>query len=46
MKIYLSKFYSVNIPSINKPSIYKDIKLAYYGGKTGAYGPYGGNLNY
>lgn len=46
MKIYLSKFYSVNIPSINKPSIYKDIKKAYYGGKTGAYGPYGGNLNY
>ncbi len=34
MKIYLNKYYNDNIPMINKPSIYKDIKQGYYGGIT------------
>ncbi len=34
MKIYLNKYYNDNIPLINKPSIYKDIKQGYYGGIT------------
>ena len=34
------------IPNINKPSIYKDIKQAYYGGITEVYRPQGENLYY
>ncbi len=46
MKIYLSRYYRNNIPQINKPSIYKDLKQAYYGGITEVYRPYGENLFY
>lgn len=46
MKIYLNKYYNDNIPMINKPSIYKDIKQGYYGGITEVYKPYGENLFY
>ena len=46
MKIYLNKFYKDNIPSIKKPSIYADLKKAYYGGITEVYKPYGQNLFY
>ena len=46
MKIFMSKYYNNNIPSINKPSVYNDIKLAYYGGITEVYKPYGENLFY
>lgn len=44
-----SKYYlSVDkpIPHINKKSIYRDIKLGYYGGNTEVYKPYGENLYY
>lgn len=46
MKILLNKYYDNNIPKINKPSIYRDIKEAYYGGITEVYEPYGKNLFY
>jgi hypothetical protein len=46
MKIFLSKYYNYNIPLINKPSIYKDIKQAYYGGMTEVYIPHGKDLYY
>lgn len=46
MKIYLNNYYNDNIPIINKPSIYKDIKQGYYGGITEVYKPYGENLFY
>jgi len=46
LKIYLKNFYNNNIPIINKTSIYKDIKEAYYGGITEVYKPYGENLYY
>ena len=46
MKIYLNKYYNNNIPNINKPSIYNDIKQGYYGGITEVYKPYGENLLY
>jgi hypothetical protein len=46
IKIYLNKYYNDNIPMINKPSIYKDIKQGYYGDITEVYKPYGENLFY
>lgn len=46
MKLYMTKYYNNNIPSINKPSLYNDVKLAYYGGITEVYKPYGENLYY
>jgi len=46
MKIYLSRYYNKNISQINKPSIYKDLKQAYYGGITEVYRSYGENLFY
>ena len=46
MKLFMSKYYNNNIPNINKPSLYNDIKLAYYGGITEVYKPYGENLYY
>ena len=46
VKIYLKDFYNNNIPDINKASLYKDIKEAYYGGITEVYKPYGENLYY
>ena len=46
MKIFLNKFYSENIPLINKRSIYEDIKLSYFGGVTEIYRPYGEDLYY
>lgn len=46
VKIFLKDFYNTNIPNINKASIYKDIKQAYYGGITEVYKPYGRNLYY
>ena len=44
--IFLKDFYNYNIPNINKPSIYRDIKQAYYGGITEVYKPFGQNLYY
>lgn len=46
VKIFLKDFYLNNIPNINKISIYKDIKEAYYGGITEVYKPTGRNLFY
>lgn len=46
VKIYLKDFYNSNIPNINKASLYKDIKQAYYGGITEVYKPHGHNLYY
>lgn len=46
LMIFLSKYYHNNIPNINKTSIYRDIKQAYYGGITEVYKPYGENLYY
>lgn len=45
MKLYLNKHYNENIPRINKPSIYSDIKQAYYGGITEVYKPEGHNYD-
>lgn len=46
VNIFLNNFDKNNIPMINKPNIYKDIKQAYYGGITEVYKPYGENLFY
>lgn len=46
VRIFLKDFYDNNIPNINKPSIYRDIKQAYYGGITEVYKPSGNNLFY
>ena len=46
IKIYLTKFYSTDIPLINKRSVYEDIKKSYFGGITEVYRPYGENLYY
>ena len=46
VNLFLSKYYKDNIPNINKPSIYNDIKEGYYGGITEVYKPYGENLYY
>lgn len=46
VRIFLKDYYNNNIPLINKPSIYKDIKEAYYGGMTEVYRPWGRNLFY
>jgi hypothetical protein len=45
-RVFLNKYYNNNIPNINKSSIYRDIKQAYYGGITEVYRPYGKNLYY
>jgi hypothetical protein len=45
-RVYLTEYYVNNIPTINKASIYKDIKEAYYGGITEVYKPFGVNLFY
>lgn len=46
LRIFLKDFYHNNIPYINKSSIYRFIKKAYYGGKgkTEVYIPCGYNL--
>jgi len=31
LKLFISKFYKENLPYINKASVYRDIKKAYYG---------------
>lgn len=46
LRIFLKDFYNNNIPMINKPSLYKDIRKAYYGGITEVYKPHGYNLFY
>lgn len=46
LRIFLKDFYNDNISLINKPSLYKDIKEAYYGGITKVYRPGGHNLFY
>ena len=46
VKVFLTGFYKHNIPNINKPGVYKDIKQAYYGGITEVYKPSGSNLFY
>ena len=45
-RIFLNKYYTNNIAVVNKASLYKDIKEAYYGGITEVYRPYGNNLYY
>lgn len=37
--IFLKDFYNNNIPLIDKSSIYRDIKQAFYGGITEVYKP-------
>lgn len=46
LQIFLKNFYNNNIPLINKSSLYKDIKQAYYGGITEVYKPHGKDLYY
>ena len=46
VRLFLKDFYKDNIPNINKLSMYKDIKEAYYGGITEVYKPHGTNLYY
>jgi hypothetical protein len=46
MIIFLAKYYNNDISRIMKPSIYKNIKEAYYGGITEVYRPYEKNLFY
>lgn len=46
IRLYLKELYHNNIPNINKSSIYKDIKQAYYGGITEVYRPSGRYLFY
>lgn len=46
LRIFFKDFYRENIPNINKASLYKDIKQAYYGGITEVYKPKGKNLFY
>lgn len=46
IKLFMTRYYSNNIPPINKPSIYSDLIQAYYGGITVVYKPYGENLYY
>lgn len=44
--VFIDKYYKNNIPLISKKSIYSDLSLAYYGGITEVYKPYGKNLYY
>ena len=46
VRIFLKDFYNNNIPNINKPSIYRDIKQGQYGAITKVYKPSGNNLFY
>lgn len=46
VRVFLKNFYSKNIPLVNKASIYRDIKKAYYGGITEVYKPFGHNIYY
>nr|QCS25166.1 hypothetical protein [Arthonia quintaria] len=48
LRIYLRDYYKNNIPAffVNKDSVYRDIKQAYYGGITEVYKPTGSNLYY
>ena len=43
---FLKNYYSDNIPLVNKTSLYRDIKKAYYKGITEVYKPFGNNLYY
>lgn len=46
VRIFLKDYYNNNIPVINKPSIYRDIKQGYSGAITEVYKPSGNNLFY
>ena len=46
LNVFLSRYYSKNIPLITQKSMYSDIKQAYYGGITEVYKPYGKDLYY
>ncbi len=46
LELFLSKYYNENIPKIDKPSMYNDIKQGYYGAITEVYKPYGEDLCY
>lgn len=46
LKLFLPKYYKNNIPTINKKSVYSELKQAYYGGITEVYIPHGRNLFY
>lgn len=46
LNLFLTKYYSYNIPLVTQKSMYSDIKLGYYGGITEVYKPYGKDLYY
>lgn len=47
LKIFMKNHYSVEaIPLIKDNKVYREIKKAYYGGKTEVYKPYGEKLHY
>lgn len=46
LKIFMRSYYNNNIPLVNKSSMYRDIKEAYYGAITEVYRPYGEKLYY
>lgn len=46
MKIFLMRFNKIDIPLINRRSLYEDLKKSYFWGITEVYKPYGENLYY
>lgn len=46
LSLFFKDYYKDNIANINKASLYKDVKQAYYGGITEVYKPKGENLYY
>jgi len=46
VKVFLNNHYTKKLPLITQPSVYEDIKQAYYGGLSDVYTPYGENLFY
>lgn len=46
VRIFLKDYYKENIPSIDKASMYQDLKNAYYGRITEVYKPEGYDLYY
>lgn len=46
LKIFLNNHYNKNIPMVNRASMYKDVREAYFGGITEVYKPIGSDLYY
>lgn len=46
LNVFLTNYYSKNIPLITQKSMYSDIRQGYYGGITEVYKPFGENLYY